>query len=72
MDIADDDENGDDEDNTNDNYNELFSFIEEIYKNCIKLGIPPAIIPLWIKNLFDFKSLIDIDKNRRFMMRMML
>jgi hypothetical protein len=45
--------------------NRLLSFIEEIYKNCKKLEIPPAIIPLWIKNLLDFQSFINIDKNEK-------
>jgi len=64
MDIAEDDvEDGDEDDShANNNYNKLFSFIDQIYKNCIKVGIAPIIIPLWIKDLLDSKSLIDIDK----------
>ncbi|MGN6709748.1 MAG: hypothetical protein ACTHKF_10415 [Candidatus Nitrosocosmicus sp.] len=48
-------------DNDNDN-NGLIFFIEQIYTNCKKLRIPPAIIPLWIKDLLDFQSFITIDK----------
>ena len=39
MDIADSDGKNDSEEengHTNNNYNKLFSFIEEIYKNCIR------------------------------------
>jgi hypothetical protein len=32
----------------------LPTFIDKIYFNCKKLGIPPTIIPLWIKDLLDF------------------
>jgi hypothetical protein len=54
TDIADDEENDE---------SRLCSFIEEIYNNCKKLEIPPAIIPSWINNLLDFQSFINIDKN---------
>ncbi len=54
-----------DEDDEEKDKNRLLSFIEEIYKNCKKLEIPPAIIPLWIKNLLDFQSFINIDKNEK-------
>jgi hypothetical protein len=38
MDIADsDDDSKEEDDHVNDNYNKLFSFMEDIYKNCIKL-----------------------------------
>ena len=30
------------------------SFVKEIYSNCKNLGIPPAIIPSWIKDMLDF------------------
>ena len=32
----------------------LPTFIEKIYLNCKNLGIPPSIIPLWIKDMLDF------------------
>ena len=35
--------------------------LQKIYIK-IALGVPPAIIPSWIKDLPDFRSLIDIDK----------
>ena len=31
-------------------------FVEEIYRNCKKLDIPPEIIPSWIKDLYDCHS----------------
>src|SRR6476660_3314283 len=49
---------------TNEHYNEFFSFVKEIYNNCKKLEIPPAIITSWIKDLVDFKSFI-IDANNK-------
>ena len=30
------------------------TFVKEIYSNCKNLGISPAIIPSWIKDMFDF------------------
>ncbi len=30
------------------------TFVKEIYSNCKNLGIPPTIIPSWIKDMFDF------------------
>ena len=30
------------------------SFVKEIYSNCKNLGITPAIIPSWIKDMLDF------------------
>ena len=30
------------------------TFVKEIYSNCKNLGIPPAIIPSWIKDMLDF------------------
>ncbi|MGN6822213.1 MAG: hypothetical protein ACTHJ7_05500, partial [Candidatus Nitrosocosmicus sp.] len=53
----------DDENQYNDNDNDgLLFFIEQIYTNCKKLRIPPAIIPLWIKDLLDFQTFITMDK----------
>ena len=49
---------------TNDNYNEFFSFVKEIYNNCKKLEISPTIITSWIKDLIDSRSLI-IDINNK-------
>ena len=63
MDIADDGDGEEDDGHAaNNNYKEFTWFIEHINKNCIKLGVAPAIIPSWIKDLRDSKSLIDIDK----------
>ena len=52
-----DGENQDDDDDDG-----LIFFIEQIYTNCKKLRIPPAIIPLWIKDLLDFQTFITMDK----------
>ena len=30
------------------------TFVKEIYSNCKNLGITPAIIPSWIKDMLDF------------------
>ena len=49
---------------TNDNYNEFFSFVKEIYNNCKKLEISPTIITSWVKDLIDSRSLI-IDVNNK-------
>ncbi len=38
---------------------EFSTFVKEIYSNCKDLGIPPAIIPLWIKDLFSCYSPLD-------------
>ncbi|MGN6624755.1 MAG: hypothetical protein ACTHKK_11490, partial [Candidatus Nitrosocosmicus sp.] len=58
-----DNTDGDNQDNEDiSNNNRLLFFIEQIYTNCKKLEIPPDIIPLWIKDLLDFKSFITIDK----------
>ena len=68
LDISDDSDGNDaykDIDNhTNDNYNEFFSFVKEIYNNCKKLEISPAIITSWVKDLVDFRSFI-IDANNK-------
>ena len=45
----------------NNDFNGLSSFLETIYKNCKKLEISPSIIPLWIKDLLEFYSTIDIE-----------
>ncbi|MGN6709710.1 MAG: hypothetical protein ACTHKF_10225 [Candidatus Nitrosocosmicus sp.] len=59
SDIAD----GDKQDNDNYNNNDgLIFFIKEIYNNCKKLDIPPAIITSWIKDLLDFQTFVNIDK----------
>jgi len=50
----------------NDNFNQLTSFIEEIYNNCKKLEISPTFIALWIKDLIDCQPLIDINKTEPF------
>jgi len=39
----------------NPKYNELFTFIQNIYLTCKTLGITPYIISSWIKDLFDFQ-----------------
>ena len=54
----------DDEDE--DDHSRSLSFIEEIYNNCKKLEISPAIIVSWIKDLIDCRSLIDINKKEAF------
>ena len=54
----------DDEDE--DDHSRSLSFIEEIYNNCKKLEISPAIIVSWIKDLIDCRSLIDINKKEVF------
>ena len=68
LDISDDSDGNDaykDIDNhTNDNYNEFFSFVKEIYNNCKKLEISPAIITSWVKDLVDCRSFI-IDINNK-------
>ena len=58
MDIADDEDE--------DDHSRSLSFIEEIYNNCKKLEISPAIIVSWIKDLIDCRSLIDINKKEAF------
>ena len=40
----------------NNQYNELSTFIENIYLNCKNLGVTPANIFSWIKDLLDFHS----------------
>jgi hypothetical protein len=35
------------------NYTDFNSFVEDVYLSCKNLGIPPAIIPMWIKDLRD-------------------
>jgi hypothetical protein len=53
-------------------FNDLYSFIFDVYKNCKKLNISPSIIPLWIKDLMDVyysstsnneRFLKDVDSN---------
>lgn len=34
----------------------FLSFIDDVYNPCIELGIPPSLIPGWIKDLRDFLS----------------
>ena len=50
-------------DNGDGSINEFSSFIEEVYKNCKRAGVPPSIIPMWIKDLFDFYSSSPNDTN---------
>jgi hypothetical protein len=33
---------------------QFHTVVQDIYLNCKILGIPPTILPLWIKDLFDF------------------
>ena len=40
-------------------YNELSTFIENIYLNCKNLGVTPANIFSWINDLFDFHSVTN-------------
>ncbi len=54
--IQDDNNILDGDDTYDNNYNALSTFIEDAYKNCKVLGIPSAIIPLWIKDLMDCYS----------------
>jgi predicted acetyltransferase len=73
--VYDDDNNGD---IGNNQYNELSTFIENIYLNCKNLGVTPANIFSWIEDLLEFhpdtnstdvnnssssSSLIDNDDN---------
>ena len=72
-----DDDNGNDHIRNN-QYNELSTFIENIYLNCKNIGVTPANIFSWIKDLLEFhpdtnstdfnnssssSSLIDNDDN---------
>ena len=54
--IQDDNNILDGDDTYYNNYNKFSTFIEDAYKNCKVLGIPPAIIPSWIKDLKDCYS----------------
>ena len=45
--------NGEDGDGDGDASNEMTSFIESIHIHCKNLGINPAIVLLWIKDLLD-------------------
>jgi hypothetical protein len=48
-------------------YNEFHSFIEDTYKNCKREGVTPSIIPLWIKDLFDFyRSSLNVQNGSHF------
>ena len=60
-DLGDEDNSSKNNMNYKNHYKDFQSFIEEIYKNCKKLGIPPSVISLWIKDLLDLHSLIDIN-----------
>src|SRR6478736_5480961 len=51
-------------DDDNNNFIKFFSFVKEIYNNCKKLEISPAIIASWIKDLVDCRYLI-IDTNNK-------
>lgn len=37
-------------------FNLFWSFINDIYNPCIKFGIPPSFIPVWINDLLGFFS----------------
>ena len=39
-----------------DDSKEISSFIIVIHRNCKKLGIPPEIVPTWIRELLDCYS----------------
>lgn len=51
--------------NSNNHYNFSF-FVNELYQNCKKFGVPPYIIPSWIKDLFDCYSLLNSDTKTTF------
>jgi hypothetical protein len=48
------DDNDSNIDIKNNQYNELSTFIQDIYLNCKNLGVTPANIFSWIKDLLDF------------------
>jgi cell division protein FtsB len=48
----------------NSQYNELSTFIQDIYLTCKNLGVTPSNILLWIKDLLDFQSNSDINIDR--------
>jgi hypothetical protein len=48
----------------NSQYNELSTFIQDIYLTCKNLGVTPSNILLWIKDLRDFQSNSDINIDR--------
>jgi hypothetical protein len=52
--VYDDDDDNDNGDIRNNQYNELSTFIENIYLNCKNLGVTPANIFSWIKDLLEF------------------
>lgn len=52
-----------DEYNGHDDNQEFTTFVKEIYRNCKKLGVNPATIPKWIKDLFDCYYSIDNNNN---------
>ncbi len=43
--------------------NEISYFLETVYQNCKSLGIRPAIVPLWIKDLLDCRNHPANEKN---------
>ncbi|MDQ6723094.1 MAG: hypothetical protein M3Z01_02345 [Thermoproteota archaeon] len=49
----------------NNQYNELSTFLQDIYLICKNLGVTPSHISLWIKDLHDFhsKSKFNIDRS---------
>ena len=47
------DGNDDCNDDSHNNNKDFYFFVDEIYLNCKNLGIPPDIIPSWIKDLLD-------------------
>ena len=44
-------------DDSQNNNKDFYFFVDEIYLNCKNLGIPPDIIPSWIKDLLDCYNL---------------
>ena len=56
---------GDKNDTVNNQYNELSTFIQDIYLTCKNLGVAPSHIFSWIKDLLDFhfKSNSNIDNS---------
>ena len=49
--------------NGKDDNQEFITFVKELYLNCKKFGVNPAIIPKWIKDLFDCYDFIDNNNN---------
>ncbi len=58
--IGEDDDKAKYDDDAN---NEISYFLETLYKPCKSLGIKPAIVPLWIKDLLECRNHPSIEKN---------